>query len=120
MQRLYKLRCVFYYEDGKIWRGMWDKSGTALSDMAAGQPLSGLTKACIESKSLESAQTTEVVACEAKNFRRFQWLAIARSPMIVHGQVTVTGTICGLTIETGNERVTAFVDGTTHIENIEV
>jgi len=119
VERKFRLRCVMEYTDRK-WRGMWDKSGERLSDMAAGQPREGLVSVSIEAKEVETAQITEVVKCPAENFSRFQWFAVARSPMKVSGSVTIAGGVYGLTIETTNERVTAFVDGTTHIENIEV
>lgn len=120
MKKLYSLRCVLKYADGKTWRGMWDKSGTALSDMAAGQPKEDLFSVCIEAKNLETRAVSEVVSCEADKFEKFQWLAIARTPSLIRGNLTIQGTIAGLTIQTKKERVTAFVDGTTHIENIEV
>ena len=120
MDRLFSLRCVLTYADGKIWRGMWDKSGTALSDMAVGQPKEGLSLASIEAKNLETRAVSEVVSCEADKFEKFQWLAVARAPSTIRGSYTVQGIVAGLTIQTKKERVTAFVDGTTHIENIEV
>lgn len=120
MERKFRLRCRMDYSDGRIWRGQWDKSGDRLSDMAAGQPREGLVSVCIEAKDLSTTQISEVVRCSADHFRRFQWFAVARSPSTIRGEFTVTGIVYGLTIETEKERVTAYVDGTTHIENIEV
>lgn len=120
MDRTYSLRCVIKYSDGRIWRSMWDKSGTLPTDKASKQSRECMDRVAIEAKHLETKTIDEIVSCSAVTFDKFQWRAIARAPNMISGSLQVRGAVIGLTIQTKKERITAYIDGTTHIENIEV
>ena len=116
-KRKWQLRCRFDFADGRpSWFSQWDKSGPQKSDMAAYQNKTGLVRAAIEGKDVNTRELKVLAECDGHDFCNFEWLA-----MVVTGASNPFGTFqgmnVGLVLVTRNERCIVESNGTFRVES---
>lgn len=106
------LRWRFDYADKPSVMGMWCRSSSNPVDQAWNKN-TGIVRASIEAKNLESKITKVLVSADASQFRNFSWKALGkiRSAGIVHQ-------IVGLQMWTTDKKITAYIGGELVVEDL--
>jgi hypothetical protein len=113
----YLLRWRYEWADRPTKFGMWSNQGSQddLSTKAWCHNHEGLVSAIIEAKNIETREVKPVVRVPGQDFRNFQWLAVASVPMsVAGGKLQPMSQVVGLKIQTRDEEVSVYDDGTLH------
>jgi len=110
------LRWRFDFISHPMKAGQWDRSATLMSDMACYNMKEGLVRASIEAKDIQTREVKTIIEVDGHNFCNFQWIAITRSPAILHGAMNIRGTNVGLRLIARESSFEVYKDGTITIK----
>lgn len=118
---LYRLRWRFLFSDGKPDRvGVWNGTSQSPQDMASFVNKNNLLYAIIEGEKVGSWTTKEIVKIEGHKYATCKWHVALSTPVFIQGnnEYVKAGDIVGLQMQTNDNAVTVFVDGTVKKEKL--
>jgi len=106
-----RLRWRLLYADKKEKVGIWDGDSESPMDRLYNQPMIGLKKVFIDAETIFDHQQFKVVDIDANEFRGAQWEANAIVPFDSQKTASIRPKINGISVFTGHEKISVFVDG---------
>lgn len=111
--RRFRLRWRFDFIDKKSKCGVWDLASNLFVDSAVAVNKSGLLWASIEAESIDphNYKLETLVQVPGQDFASFQGEVFSRVGAFGVGEAQVRAHVCGISLLTNDECITANVDG---------
>lgn len=115
MENKYKLRWRFDFADKAAYKaGQWSQPATQTGDMASVINKTGLVRAAIEGKCLQTLQVVVLAECDGWDFVNFQWMAAMR--MGLNGRVRDPHMLRGIRLITRDLNMEVLLNGDIQIQ----